>query len=295
MLTGGRSGYQSWTRLRSNILYPELDNCSVPDLEVPHQTGFDGHFTFLTQESSPRIVTCAGEKCYVLQNGSWERGVIDDPPLPRAQVATARIEIGVFILGGNQGVAKSDSSIFLRANTSSWVAGPKLPVGMLRGPCAAPISAHSFLITCNADVYEFDSRVAGPTSKAGWQDKEKWPQLQQERQNWMGCGVVNRKFIVVGGIDGSMVPPVLKTTEIIDLEKRTIVFGGNMAKARFWFHILSINGTLFALGGEEERHQYLEDVEEFVEETGTWKRATSLPGKRYKYGGVSVTRDLVCG
>ena len=37
------------------------------------------------------------------------------------------------------------------------------------------------------------------------------------------------------------------------------------------------------------------DVEEFVEETGTWKPATSLSGGRSKYGGVAVNLDLICG
>ena len=38
---------------------------------------------------------------------------------------------------------------------------------------------------------------------------------------------------------------------------------------------------------------YLADVEEFVEETGTWKPATSLPGERRSYGGIAVNLDQV--
>ena len=70
-----------------------------------------------------------------------------------------------------------------------------------------------------------------------------------------------------------------------------------MEKKRTRFHLLSIGENLFALGGSYRdggRH-YLADVEEFVEETGTWKPAKSLNGKRGSYGGVAVTRDLVCG
>ena len=76
-----------------------------------------------------------------------------------------------------------------------------------------------------------------------------------------------------------------------------------MEKQRGWFPLISIDGNLFALGGIYRdgvgTYHYLADVEEFVEETGTWKPAKSLggwiSGKRGWYGGVAVTRDLVCG
>ena len=67
-----------------------------------------------------------------------------------------------------------------------------------------------------------------------------------------------------------------------------------MEKKRAFFHLLSIDGNLFAVGGRDGGN-YLADVEEFVEETGTWKPAKSLDGTRSNYGGVAVTKDLVCG
>ena len=66
-----------------------------------------------------------------------------------------------------------------------------------------------------------------------------------------------------------------------------------MKKKRSRFHLLSIGENLFAVGGFGDGN--LADVEEFVEETGTWKPAKSLDGKRSNYGGVAVTKDLVCG
>ena len=39
---------------------------------------------------------------------------------------------------------------------------------------------------------------------------------------------------------------------------------------------------------------YSETVEEFVEETGTWKPTKSLPEGRSRYGGVAITKDIVC-
>ena len=91
----------------------------------------------------------------------------------------------------------------------------------------------------------------------------------------------------------------LKSTEIIDLEQRTIHFGSGMQKPRRLFHLLLISGTLHALGGryyDGSNYHYLADVEEFVEESETWKPAKkSLPAGRSDYGGVAINRDLVCG
>ena len=118
------------------------------------------------------------------------------------------------------------------------------------------------------------------------------------RKSWPGCAVVGNKFIVAGGVDDYYND--LKSTEIIDLHTRSIIAGGGMEKPRSYFHLLSIRGTLYALGGSyyddyDEGDHYLADVEEFVEETGTWKPATSLFGERSHYGCLSVNIDLVCG
>ena len=68
-----------------------------------------------------------------------------------------------------------------------------------------------------------------------------------------------------------------------------------MANRRDEFHLISIKGTLHAVGGSRRPGVPTADVEEFVEETGTWKLSESLPGKRWACGGVAVTMDLVCG
>ena len=70
-----------------------------------------------------------------------------------------------------------------------------------------------------------------------------------------------------------------------------------MEKKRGRFHLLSIDGNVFALGGGyyDGGWNRLADVEEFVEETRTWKPAKSLDGERGSYGGVAITRDLFCG
>ena len=120
--------------------------------------------------------------------------------------------------------------------------------------------------------------------------------IRYARTSWPGCAVVGNKFIVAGGEDKN--GNSLKSTEIIDLLTRSIIAGAGMEKPRGWFHLLSISGTLHALGGlsyYDGNENYLAGVEEFVEETGTWKPATSLSGARSKYGGVAVNLDLICG
>ena len=251
------------------------------------------HVTFLTRDSPPHIATCGGgfglKDCLVLRNGQWIGGELDDLPEDRYSSASARLEEGVFLLGGFNAPT---SSVFLRANSSSWESGPGLPVSMKYGPCAAPIGSHSFLIVYGTNVYEFDTRVAGPTDDAGWRPKENWPQLRVNRRN-LGCGLLKKMLVVAGGRDSG--GNYLKSTEIINMETKKISFGGEMEKKRAYFHLLSIGETLFALGGSyyDGGHHYLADVEEFVEETGTWKPTKSLDGERRAYGGVVVTKNKV--
>merc|ERR1712130_260170 len=118
-----------------------FDNCSVPDLP---ELRYD-HGSFITGWGS--LAVCGGwwegksisSDCLVLKNGVWMGGEVDDLPDQRHYSASARLDVGVFILGGWY---TESSSVFLRANSRSWVQGPQLPVAMKR-PCAAPISAHS--------------------------------------------------------------------------------------------------------------------------------------------------------
>ena len=270
-MTGGSGG--------STVLYPE--GCIMPSIEKYR----DSHVTFLTQDSTPRIAICGGSEyvpgrdnkdCLVLHDGQWRGGQLSDLPDYRYWSTSVRLEEGVFVLGGHH---TPTSSVFLKAGSSSWVQGPDLPEERGHRPCAAPISAHSFLIVLNVansqtPVYEFDAMVAGPTSNAGWKVQEKWPQLQVERQ-YPGCGVINNKFIIAGG-NG------LKSTDIIDLKTRTLRVAGDMSTSRAQFQLLSIAGSLVAVDA---------NAEEFDEETETWKPTTSLP-EAY-WGGVVLDKDQV--
>ena len=71
--------------------------------------------------------------------------------------------------------------------------------------------------------------------------------IRYARTSGSGCAVVGNKFIVAGGEDKN--GNSLKSTEIIDLRTRNITAGGGMEKPRGMFNLLSISGTLYALGG----------------------------------------------
>jgi len=302
MLTGGWDNSVGY--LDYSTLYPGV--CNLPW----HGSLFTdgdyraGHVTFLTFHSPPRVASCGGANaentdCVVLHNGSWIGKELDDLPEPRRTAAVARLNEGVFILGGGD-ENNAASSVFLRANTTSWVSGPVLPEEMIWGPCAAPISDYSFLIVYGTAVYEFDTKTAGPTDFAGWRPQETWPELPSPRE-MAGCAVFNQKFIVAGGSKYRSPNYIefYESTVMIDVEKRTLDMAGDMSKTRDSFHIISARGTLYAAGGytynyRDKTGHNLEDVEEFVEETGTWKPSMNLPDKRRAYGGVAVTTDIVC-
>ena len=292
MLTGGYNGGKA---LNSSMVFPT--NCDVPNMT----TGLTEHVTFLTQDVPSHVASCGGfrdnvetKKCAVLKNGAWSNDLLDDLPDYRSLSASVRLNAGVFILGGAQ---TTTTSLFLPAGTRTWVSGPKLREEMNVGLCAAPISSHSFLIVNNKDVREFDIWEAGVTSPAGWKPQGRWPRLQVWRRS-SGCAVLKTKFFVAGGYD--MEGYTLKSTEIIDIEQRTIHFASELQNPRFDFHLLVISANLYALGGRHfdmsNGFDYVADVEEFIQETETWEPTNkNLSAGRYEFGGVVIDRDLVCG
>ena len=83
----------------------------------------------------------------------------------------------------------------------------------------------------------------------------------------------------------------------MDLVNRRITSGGEMATPRRLFHIATIisggEEKLFALTGSVGLNSF-NSVEEWVEESSTWKAANNLVEGRYNFGLVRVPRHLVC-
>ena len=298
LLTGGYTGRGS-TEVHpttSTKVYPTTSGCSLPPLPTVRRD----HVTFITSDPDPVIATCGGairtratSSCLVLDqsNQRWDDSRMGRLTTQRYIGAITRMNfIGVFFIGGHS-ASHVRNSDFLAAGSLQWQKGPALPVDMRR-PCAVTISATSFLAIFDNDIREFDVAIAGPTSTDSWRDASRWPKLKTRGGPRPGCAKVGQKVIIAGGAnDGS--------TELLDLIDRSITSTGNMAMPRRKFPIATVisGGKVrtFALGGYiSSTSTGVDTVEEWVEESSTWKGADSLTEARYGFGAVAVPRALVC-
>ena len=200
-------------------------------------------------------------------------------------------DIGVFIVGGTE-TDNAMTSEFLAAGSMQWQEGPALPVGMSY-LCAVSITPTSFLSIFGTDIREFDTAIAGPTSSEGWRDAGRWPSLKTSRTHNPGCTKIGQKVIIAGGYNGEE----LGSTEVLDLVDRQISLGGAMSSPRRLFHVATIisggEEKTFALAGYDGSG-YLEEVEEWIQASSTWKAANSLVVTRRNFGAVAVPRRLIC-
>ena len=189
---------------------------------------------------------------------------------------------------------------YLPLGSKDWVSGPQLPVEMRYGPCSVVISDTSFLVIEERNIREYQVDIENPTSDDGWQEATRWPQLQTARYNSPGCARIGMKIVIAGG-HGGYGSTSVRSTEIVDIERRTIQYAGDLNTARRWFHILSITTAgserTFALGGYDDDGSsiYYDSVEELEVDTTTWKTTTAtLAEKRDAFGAVALSRSLVC-
>jgi len=164
-------------------------------------------------------------------------------------------------------------------------------------PCAVEITPTSFLSIYGTHIREFDAAIAGPTSIEGWREAGRWPALETYR-TWSGCAKIGQKVIITGG-EGKIgeqhsVAPKCWTWSTGRSHR------GEMATPRMIFHIATIvvggEEKLFALGGKSSKYDStrLNSVEEWVEESSTWKAVDNLVEKRYHFAAVTAPRHLVC-
>ena len=149
--------------------------------------------------------------------------------------------------------------------------------------------------TGSGSIREYDTDTAmGPTSIDGWQPADTWPELLNKRYSGMGCAVIGTKLVVAGGSgDGGY----QKSTEIVNLETRTIEYGEDMLQKRAWFHLLPIFNSgepvLWALSGWSGGG-FLSTVEQWNPETGNWTEAGQLIQRRGDFGAVAVDQSMFC-
>ena len=297
LITGGSYG--------SGVeVYPSSPGCSLP----PLPTWRYGHQTFVTSDSSPMVATCGGiigpsqtDTCLVLDliNQRWDESRMGNLTTPRWYGAVAALkDIGVFHLGGNRPDSRATSD-FLPVGSLQWQQGPALPISMSVF-CTAPITPSSFLTIHKNKIFEFDTSIAGPTSNEGWQE---WQGLKTRSSSYTTCAKIGNKVIIAGGYHNR---ESLRSTEILDITTRTLSSAGEMASTRLSHALVAIRSSgqrkLFALGGlghignftPGQSATLFDTVEEWVEETSTWKEAESLSRAMRFFGAVALPKESVC-
>ena len=224
LISGGRGVndyYDGYDYYDSSTIYPPSSGCSLP----PSHGHRRYHALFTTLETRPRIASCGGvdeggystASCLVFdqETQAWENNIMSDLVHERENPAVVSLNnIGTFMIGGSTDDL-SDPEIttdFLAQGSLQWVAGPRLPLSMLSGPCAVQISPVSFLVIRGHDIREYLVNVDNPVSDDGWQDGTKWPRLKtwrhtlgQNRSFWL-----LKRFLIFQGISGDLDVNLLK-------------------------------------------------------------------------------------
>ena len=216
-------------------------------------------------------------------------------PHPRLFAASVSIEnVGTYLIGGLASSMRRTID-FLPEDTTEWAAGPAIPVDMNQA-CAVSISQLSFVTIHGNVILEYEVDISNPTSSSGWQSASKFPQLQTRRTNQPGCSKIGDQVVIAGGRDGST---WLRSTEILDLSTKTIVYAGDLNSPRAYFHMATItmNGEqmLFAFGGSDENWASLNSVERFNTNNNTWTLApTSMEEARDSFGAIVLPQEILC-
>jgi len=219
---------------------------------------------------------------------------------PREGGAVVELKQGVLFLGGSGGwgfEAAYTTSDFLATGSLQWQQGPRLPQGMASF-CAVAVSPTKFLAIDGDKIYEFDATIAGPTSEEGWRDSNLWPTLNTTKTRH-SCAKHGNKVILAGGMDNGF---STASTLVLDITTRTISIGGDVVASRggrFDLNLATISSgggdTTFAIAGRTSygRHT-IRSVDEWEEESSTWKAAGNLNRARSRFGVVTIPKDIIC-
>merc|ERR1712061_64727 len=294
LITGGYIGVRETASME---VFPSRGCSSPPPLPSPRV----GHQTFKISDPTPLIASCGGEtggdattSCLVLdlENQRWDESRMGNLIMPRHYGAVVELKQGVLFLGGWHTASKT--SDFLATGSLQWQQGPRLPQDMWSF-CAVPVTESSFITIVDDKIHEFDAAIAGPTSEEGWRDSTLWSTLKTSRGYTPGCAKIGNKVIVAGGTGGGR---YLQSTLVLDITTRTISTGGDMAAPRGWFNLATIStgggATTFAIAGTSSGYTSLDSVEEWEEESSTWKAAGNLDTARLDFGVVTIPKNIIC-
>ena len=244
------------------------------------------------------VAVCGGDRyrkdnyksCLVLDliNNRWDDSRMGSLTAPSIYGKVAELkDVGVFHLSGNYPHTNSD---YLAKGSLQWQQGPSLPVEN-DAYCAIPITQTSFLMHHgHYKIHEFDAAIAGPTSPEGWRE---WPRLKNYRSS-PGCAKIGNKVIFAGGANSGY---ILRSTEVLDITTRTTYIGGDMASPRYSLNLATLSSSgqnkLLAVAGYSKKESF-STVEEWVEESSTWKEAGSLTKTRSHFGVIALPKEFIC-
>ena len=91
----------------------------------------------------------------------------------------------------------------------------------------------------------------------------------------------------------------LRSTEVLDLSTKSLVYAGDLNSGRFHFHMATITRDgqqlLLAFGGYTGPSSYLTSVEQFNPNNNTWTLApTTMVEARWEYGATVIPARMVC-
>ena len=108
------------------------------------------------------------------------------------------------------------------------------------------------------------------------------------------CAKIGNKVIFAGGANSGY---ILRSTEVLDITTRTTYIGGDMASPRLGLKLATLSSSgqnkLFAVAGYSKNESF-STVEEWVEESSTWREAGSLTKARSHFGVVALPREFIC-
>ena len=308
LLTGGRTYGQDWdSRARADIIGGD---CQLPDL--PQQR--TGHVSFVTTDQL--VLVCGGEdfdsdsnlskylsSCvqYNLAQERWDHH--SDLSKTRNGAAVATLTDGSYILGGFDygSDVYLDSSEFLPTGSSQWTQGPR-PPQTGKDACAVAVS-HTSLLLIGGGLYDYDYSTnlrnytfyrtvwEYSSSTSTWSS---WPSLVLARKGH-ACIKTGHRVIVAGG--ETSYGAVTRTTEIINLETKTVSLAGDMASPRTPFGMFEVgysgNSVVLTFGGSNLNFSATTN-EEFDPTTSKWRPSPAVMDPKVYFSAVTVEANLVC-
>ena len=220
----------------------------------------------------------------------------------------ATLKDGSYILGGMYYYGSYsvylESSEFLAAGSSQWTEGPRLPRAV-EGACGVAVSETSMLLiggrsdksgsTAGWGSSTFYRTVWEYSTTSSWSS---WPSLAQKRRGH-ACIKTANLVIVAGGMVA--MGDITRTTEVINLETKTLCLAGQMASPRYLFGIIEVGfagrSVVLTFGHYGYNSPATKEdslLQEFNPTTSSWQPSPAVMDPKYHFSAVTVEASLVC-